>query len=424
MKIDLKFCSLFLYSIFFEMFFSILLFISVFSMRLRRGVRGRNYDSSLTVPSRSPASDPGTVLFFCSSAGEYEQAGPLMDRYEHLGFRIAILFVSPSGVEFAEARRESRYYTLSPIDSLFRWKKVFDDISPIKTFVVRYELWPAFLYMVSKRCPVYLIDATAAGGNSYLNQIVKKALLKSFDSIFAVSKDDSLYFRSIGISENKINIVGDTKYDRVLEYRDLANLQKPRWDSLLARFGKEKKLILGSGWQKDVQLLLAAFRSRKNSSWLDGWLLIIVPHVVDEPMITWVKKEAESFGFVIQRLSQLEKTGFYESECSGVDVLVVDRIGLLAQLYSIADAAMVGGGLHYRVHNVLEPASFGLPVCFGPNYTTSTEAIELTKQSFGTVVNSEGDILEWWRRSQKNEKIQDWVKGLCGASDKIVSSTN
>ena len=417
----LVFLGLLVYSFVVEVLFAGLLLLSLVAPALRRGVRGRHFcgfDGKKIQEYLSGFRE--CHLFFCSSAGEYEQAKPVMNALiKKEGVGVFLLFFSPSGVEFARARGESCFFMLAPPDSLLRWWPLFRILKAKSTVVVRYELWPAFLWVAKRYTRTFLIDAvpSESAQSSFLKSYATALLLRAFDTIYGVSKKDLPYFSKLAVPSSKLEMVGDTKYDRVMEYKNLCLAKENKTFPRL--FGDAKIMIIGSGWQKDIQLLGSFFAN--DHDYLAAWRLVVAPHDVSGQMVGWVKEVLEGYGLSVQLYSELEDSVVLAAKT----VLVVDQIGLLSSLYGYGHGAFVGGGLHHRVHNVLEPASFGLDIAFGPKHTTSKEALALVEAGLCSVISDEQHLESWWRQIAaqpqfQKEKILKWLDNLCGASHKIT----
>lgn len=416
---------LMVYSIFMEVLFGILWILSYFFPKLRPGVHGRQWGSGhFDQLKESLAPFDRRYLFFCSSAGEYEQAKPIMASLnEKRSVGIVIVFFSPSGPKFAKARGEEYFFHLAPPDSVFRWTKIFEVVQPQITFVVRYELWPGFLSVADKASSLWLVDAVSSPSvqSSSVKRFFLSRALRRFDRVFAVRERDHSYFKDLGLEPNRLSFVGDTKYDRVMQYKELALTKTERWKGLLAEhFGASKTLVVGSAWHKDIELIVSRFVLARAEGRLREWNVVLVPHDTSSQMLCWIEEKLSEAGLPFQRLSRLSKTAL---DGPSLSVLVVDKIGLLAEIYGTADAAFVGGALHFRVHNVLEPASFGLKVAFGPKFSTSMEACQLVEEGLATVISSQSELIDWWD-SPEDDHLRDrtlnWLKGLCGASSHIT----
>jgi 3-deoxy-D-manno-octulosonic-acid transferase len=285
----------------------------------------------------------------------------------------------------------------------------------IVTIVVRHELWPCFLYEASKRSKVFLINASLKSKNNR-SIFMKKILLEFVDKIFAVSElEKEIFCKSFSLSEERVQVSGDSKYDRVLER--VANLKKSP-PIFLELSGSKRKLIVGSAWRQDCEVLLGAFARYKleNSERLQ---IIVAPHQPTTEFLSWLAQFSQKLQISYKLFSHAKE------DLRDVDLIIVDSIGILFDLYGSADLAFVGGALHHEVHNVLEPAAFDLPLAFGPWYQNSHEASEIASKNFACIVRNEEDCLSWMKsafsKDEALEKLRNFVRSKAGATDLMVN---
>lgn len=385
----------------------------------------QGHDFETVTASLSPYVRKGVL--FCSSAGEYEQAKPVLSRLAAQGYGCLIIFFSPSGLTYAQSRGESLPYLLAPADSWWTWQRLYRDLSPELTVVVRYELWPAFLHVAAARSRLCLIDGSVNSERSVagIGRWVKGRLLRYFEAIFVVDQQDQEYFASaFGLSSI---VTGDTKFDRVRE-RQQHNLEQVT--SLKMQFeqlwGSQERIICGSVWRDDVSVCLRAYQSlaSRKARFKDAQL-VLVPHDVSSEMVAWIE-DAVATETAMRCVRYSEVSGNPRRREN--EVLIVDKIGMLSELYGLGCLAFVGGAFHHRVHNVLEPACYGLPLAFGPLYETSKEAVLLVSQSLARVVSNTDELQEYWAESLLGDNssqnsdggVVQAVTQLCGASDRIL----
>ena len=352
----------------------------------------------------------GGWLFFCSSAGEYEQAVPLL---EGLGNREAgvVIFFSRSGLDFARLRGERANCLLSVPDLVWVWWLFFILYRPRGVVVVRHELWPAFLYVASWWGRLYLVNASFPHARY---RWLRSWLLGFFEQIFVVSEADKVVAQqALGVPESKMVVVGDSKYDRVMQRVGRQEIGGVKF-ALLREHGKRRRLLLGSAWSEEVVAVLDVYRQ-----WRSGWQVVIAPHEPSAAMVAWIEELCWQKKFSVRRYGQLSLP-FVD-----VDVVIIDMVGYLTELYSLAELALVGGGMRGKVHNVLEPVFHGVPTAMGRYYTNSREAELLLKEGWLTVVD-EHSVGVWWREQagvgrQWRERQLAFVRGLCGATEVICA---
>ncbi len=357
------------------------------------------------------------VVFFCSSAGEYEQAKPIIDRLKN-NKRIYpyVIFFSESGPRFVHARQDVINFTLSPAsDSVWDWGQIFAALRPTVVAVVRHELWPGFLVTARAYAKhLTLINASKSIGEqqSYLARWLRKYLFRFFDVIHTVSPSDEEFYKlNYHLSKLKITTTGDSKYDRVVERVNSRQEHIVNLKLQLIRDGilepKAKYLVVGSAYSHELKLILEI------KPFPLGWQIIIVPHILDANYISALSHQIAQAGY---------SSCLYSSPQGIHPFIIIDKLGLLSDLYGIADKAIVGGGIHNKVHNVIEPAACSVPVAFGPNYHNSSEAKLMVEENLAAVFHTSNELNIWWQTfdSRKPRQISDFVRNLTGASDRLV----
>jgi 3-deoxy-D-manno-octulosonic-acid transferase len=196
--------------------------------------------------------------------------------------------------------------------------------------------------------------------------------------VFVIEKDEVVGFRKLGVEEAKIKIVGDTKYDQVFDRSQKREKIAPLLNHPVLQ--NKQVLVAGSTWPADEEIVIPAFCSVAKK--VDKLLLIIAPHESQTKRITEIEHLCRQFHLKSVRWSELAKL---TNDCQ---CLIIDQIGLLSSIYSLGKVAFVGGSFYYKIHNVLEPAVFGIPVFFGPKMTTSAEALKLLENEAAIMVTS------------------------------------
>lgn len=365
--------------------------------RLKEQVQGRESVAALAkrlAPKRSRYRNG--AVFYCSSAGEYEQARPLIERLEATGDTyVQVIFHSKSGLDYVKARNDPVNACLAPIgDSSWEWGWLLAALRPKVTVVVRHELWPGFLDAARQYGKLYLIAASLSLGESgsWVKRRIRTVLLAQFDRIYAVRDADAAFFRRVyGVSDDRLLVAGDPKYDRVLERAAAKRRETEEIKAALERAGAfAHRLVAGSVHKADVEVLLSA-RARLGDN-LDSWQMILVPHHVTAEMIAWILERCTAAGLSAIRYSDLALGGLDGRR----SIVVLDAMGMLAETYGTGTLGYVGGALHHQVHNVLEPACRGLALAFGPFYKNSQEAVQLVSQGLAAVVKDAADLAKWW----------------------------
>jgi len=289
--------------------------------------------------------------------------------------------------------------------------------------VVRHELWPAFLIEARRHSRTIVIDATAITMPTGLKLIWKRWLLQFVDFVAAVSDADSNILQQIARAE-RVLLLGDTKYDRVIE-RSNSRQEALTINSQLfnEKFGTKRRLIVGSAWPQDVAAALQAYRHVLKENPFD-WQLIIAPHQTTESMYAHIEMACVGAGLQSMRWSKRQVWAPEVSGAKTLPVVIIDSQGLLAEIYSVAELCLMGGAFHHRVHNVLEPALYGLHLCFGPQHTTSREALLLAEKHLAQVVANATELSAWWRNHLlappgRNQAMIQWVQSQAGAAERL-----
>lgn len=353
--------------------------------------------------------DPGknTFWFHCASLGEFEQARPLIERLksENSENQIAVSFFSPSGYEIRKNYELADVVFYLPLDSKKNAKRLFDLIQPSKVFFVKYEFWAHFIFEARKRVvPIYLVSAVFRSNQLFFKWYGRfmRRILESFNLIFVQNKESELLLKDINVSSV---LAGDTRYDRTL-----ANAEKVvRYDDVAHFCGSSKVIVCGSIWKEDLEVVGGVLDN------LEDVKLIVAPHNIDESMLRtttsfFTKKQ-------VIRYSEIESL-------NGEEVLLIDNIGMLMNLYQYGDFAYVGGAFRTGLHNILEPASFGLPVIFGCQTEKFPEAKLFVENGIGfQVANTEQfqKVLNQIVQHELSQNVKQFMKDHAGAAEVIWS---
>lgn len=334
------------------------------------------------------------VLILCSSAGEYEQAKPLGDLFSKNNNFVIYVFFSINGLEFAKTRDESEPCILLPLEDLKACQELYLAVAPEWTIVVRHELWPVFLSVASQHSQVWLVNALVPSRLDSRTRLralaenkIKSLALRNVAAIVAGNKASQIYHRDVlRFSDSKIFLCGDTKFDRVESLKQSRHTQVETLKSLIEKNwvpSSQTKLVAGSVYTEDVQLILDAL----TKPGFEKCAAILVPHDISFSNVSSILNQVRLAGHAPELWSEVTPTWsqvpFSDSQNtlatnsrSKTPVLIVDSLGLLSDLYAVADLAWIGGACHKKVHNVLEAIVCGIPTASGPNFKNSAEAIE------------------------------------------------
>ena len=309
-----------------------------------------------------------TIWFHCASLGEFEQGVPVMEslRTSHPEHKIVVSFFSPSGYENKKNTPLADVVVYLPMDTKSNAKKFIDKVHPSLVFFVKYEFWPNYLIELKRQeIKTLLISGVFKKEQLFFKPyagFMRKAL-DSFDHFFLQDKLSKELLQTIGITNTSVS--GDTRFDRVSRQIEMDNTL-----DFIAHFKKDHVCIVcGSTWEEDQDLLLEYINQAPKQV-----KFIIAPHAIDAAKISALRKR-------INKQSVLYSQSIAKGNTDSIEtahVFIIDTIGLLAKIYSYADVVYVGGGAGTKgLHNILEPATFGVPIVIGKNYNNFPEAVKL-----------------------------------------------
>lgn len=365
---------------------------------------------------------PKTAWFHCASLGEFEQGRPVIEKFKATfpEYKILLTFFSPSGYEVRKNYTGADYICYLPSDTPSNAREFIEYFNPTIAFFVKYEFWYNYLRILhEKQIPVISFSAIFRPNQIFFKWYggFQRDILKYFIHIFVQNKSSLELLQSIGIQN--VSIGGDTRFDRV---KQIAEARKPL--PVIETF-KDKKplLIIGSCWQQDFEVI-APFLNKFEKD----LKVIIAPHEIHEEEIESWKKELKGKSIKLSEIKDLHKEPRLSS-----NILFIDNIGMLSSLYQYADFAWIGGAYGKGLHNILEAATFGLPIFFGnKKYKKFQEAVDLEKLNGAKSVKNITDFEMEFRklydnlvlRNQKSEIIKKYVEENTGGTDKIIEFIN
>jgi len=359
---------------------------SLFNEKIRTGLRGRR--ASWLEINRFHQRHHGreVIIIHSASLGEYEQAKPVIRGLKTLrpDYLIVATFTSPSGFTHAERLPEVELQLYLPMDTYFRMRLFLQKMRPAKLIFVTYELWPNLIFnAIRHHVPTYLMSARIRENSLKWRPLIRSFfadLYRSLNHIYAISENDRRALQKlIGSVPIKVLNLGDTRYDQVIQRaRDRIRLTLP---TLLPQ---RLVLIAGSIWPQDARHLIPA--GLRLMHHFPQFAMIIAPH---EPTAYALEMFEDSFRHENIREVRLSA---WQAARPELQVVLVDRVGILAELYHQSQIAFIGGSFRGSIHNVMEPAVAGIPVLFGPTYHNSREA-GLLLQEKGGVCCPDADAL-------------------------------
>jgi 3-deoxy-D-manno-octulosonic-acid transferase len=354
-----------------------------------------------------------TVWIHSSSAGEFEQAKPLIDALKKINpsCKIIVSFFSPSGYSVAKNYKQADHITYLPVDTRTNAKRFVEIINPRLVIFVKYDFWYHYLNTVhSKKIPLLLISAVFRKGQFFFKWYggFYRKMLHWFDAFFVQDKLSCEQLKNYGF-ENCL-VSGDTRFDRVATIEE--NFSEI--EGIKEFVGQSKVLVAGSTWPEDEQLIKDAMID------VQGLKPIIAPHEIHKQHIEKIQKQfSDSILY-----SELK------SNHSTQKVLIIDNVGMLSRLYRYATITYVGGGFtRDGIHNILEAAVYGKPVLFGPNYKKYREAEELIEnggafsaQNSDELKNKIQNLLhEPHAYNNASEASSAYISANKGATEKIMN---
>lgn len=347
--------------------------IALFSPKMKLFINGQK-SVFQTLADKIQTSDK-TIWFHAASLGEYEQGLPVIEaiKQQFPNHKIVVTFFSPSGYEVRKNNTVANVTVYLPLDTISNAKQFIDLVHPEMAFFIKYEYWPNYLNELKKQqIKTYLISGILREKQAFFKWYggFYRNALKTFDYFFVQNESSKKLLQSIGF--NNVKVSGDTRFDRVVSI-----LERDNSLDFIEQFKDNKTtIVIGSSWPKD-ESLLANYINQSS----DDVKFIIAPHNIKSEQIQELKnaitKKIVLFSENVETRHALSLQEY--------SVFIIDTIGILTKIYSYADIAYVGGGFgNPGVHNILEPATFGVPVVIGPNYSHFAEATAL--------VNMEGCI--------------------------------
>ena len=360
---------LFLYNLVVVLASQLLKIVALFSPKMKLFVDGRK-SVFQTLANKIQSSDK-TIWFHAASLGEYEQGLPVIEaiKQQFPNHKIVVTFFSPSGYEVRKNNTVADVTIYLPLDTISNAKQFIKLVHPEMAFFIKYEYWPNYLNeLKNQNIKTYLISGILRENQAFFKWYggFYRNALKTFDYFFVQNESSKTLLKSIGF--NNVKVSGDTRFDRVVSI-----LERDNSLDFIEQFKDNKTtIVIGSSWPKDESLLVNYINQSSNDV-----KFIIAPHNIKSEQIQGLKNSITKKVILFSEKDNVD--------LSNSNVFIIDTIGILTKIYSYADIAYVGGGFgNPGVHNILEPATFGVPVVIGPNYSHFAEATAL--------VNMEGCI--------------------------------
>ncbi|HTK81015.1 MAG TPA: glycosyltransferase N-terminal domain-containing protein [Bacteroidota bacterium] len=397
--------------------------VSLFSPKVRRGIAGRKtLFQNLGEQLRRLPGGAKRVWFHSSSMGEFEQAKPIIAelRRRHPEIQVVVSFFSPSGYEHSRNYKLADVITYIPFDSYLNAEKFLDLVRPSAMIMMRYDVWPNHLWAAQRRqVPTFIASATLRSTTARRVPVLRqffKSLYNSIDYILTVSDEDRRIFESLNVRHPLLEVIGDTRYDQVLA----RSIESKARQLLSAAVVRNKRIfVVGSSWSEDEDHIVPACTELMSK--LGNLLVLLVPH---EPTVEHLERVEERLNGNVSKIRFSEINGY-----RGENFIIVDSVGVLMPLYQYATVAYVGGSFGGGVHNVLEPAVYGVPILFGPNHKNSQEALQLLREEAAFVAEGTQPLAGLLQklfddealRSRAGERARTLVTTNAGATARFLS---
>ena len=400
---------------------------SLFNEKVRKMWRGEREAFKILKQKVDP--NAKYIWFHAASLGEFEQGRPLMERIrkEYPQYKILLTFYSPSGYEVRKNYEGADIICYMPVDTRLNAIRFLRLVRPVMAFFIKYEFWSNFLHILKHRnIPTYSVSSIFREDQVFFKWYGRSyaGVLKCFTRFFVQNEESKRLLEGIGIKD--VDVVGDTRFDRVLQIKEAAK-QLPICEAFRTGVASSqsadvphtdfKVFVAGSSWPPDENIFIPFFNEHKD------WRLLIAPHVIAEEHLKLILS-------LIKDKKVVRYTQTTPEEAAEADVLIIDCFGLLSSMYNYGDVAYIGGGFGVGIHNTLEAAVWNMPVIFGPNNKKFQEAQGLLKSGGGFEINTYEDFSGLMSSlmndetflKQAGDKAGAFVAHLAGATDKVLAS--
>lgn len=400
---------------------------SLFNEKVRKMWRGEREAFKILKQKVDP--NAKYIWFHAASLGEFEQGRPLMERIrkDYPQYKILLTFYSPSGYEVRKNYEGADIICYMPVDTRLNAIRFLRLVRPVMAFFIKYEFWSNFLHILKHRnIPTYSVSSIFREDQVFFKWYGRSyaGVLKCFTRFFVQNEESKRLLEGIGITA--VDVVGDTRFDRVLQIKEAAK-QLPICEAFRTGVASSqsadvphhdfKVFVAGSSWPPDENIFIPFFNEHKD------WRLLIAPHVIAEEHLKLILS-------LIKGKKVVRYTQTTPEEAAEADVLIIDCFGLLSSMYNYGDVAYIGGGFGVGIHNTLEAAVWNMSVIFGPNNKKFQEAQGLLKSGGGFEINTYEDFSGLMSSlmndeaflKQAGDKAGAFVAHLAGATDKVLAS--
>ncbi len=409
---------MFLYNLSLRFYGTALRLVAPFHAKARKWVRGRK-DLWKNLKEALHKNQKPVVWFHVSSLGEFEQARPVIEGLrarEGNSFFLLLSFFSPSGFEVRKDYKEADYVTYLPLDLPAHARQWIEIVQPVEVYWVKYDFWWNVLReMQARNIPVTLFSAVFRKEQFFFKSPTLLSILKKFKHIF-VQNEESLRLLVEHDFQNA-QIAGDTRFDRVCatveSFEPIPLIE--RW---LGRQGRQDVLVAGSVWGRDLDVILPVLAKH-----FPATRLIFAPHEMHEGVFQQIERALPAQTIRFSELATQIDTS------KNIRTLLIDNVGMLSKLYHYGTLAYIGGAFKEGLHNILEPAVFGIPVIFGKDYRKFPEAAALIRAGGAFSIQDEASFLallqgfeaQESKRAEAGRQASAYIMANQGGAEKILA---
>jgi 3-deoxy-D-manno-octulosonic-acid transferase len=386
--------------------------------KARQWITGRQHWAE-TLTQKLAGNNAPIAWFHAASLGEFEQGRPVIEafRQQYPAYKILLTFFSPSGYEVRKNYAGADYILYLPSDTPANAREFVQLVKPQIAFFIKYEFWYNYLReLKSTRIPIISFSAIFRANQLFFKPYgtFYRKLLHYFDQLLVQNRESVDLLGQIGITN--VTLAGDTRFDRV------AQVAAAKKTIPIAQVFKQDLplLVVGSAWQADMDVLIPFL-----NQFGQPLKIIIAPHDIHEDEI---ERWREQLAKPSIRFSQVDRPDVTLATVESADILFIDNVGILSSLYQYGEFAYIGGAFGKGLHNILEAATFGMPLFFGPNYAKFQEAVDLVAEGAAFPIHDTETFTQAFKKqyvdsSEAARISRNYVQRNIGATAKVMQIT-
>ena len=363
------------------------------------------------------------ILFHAASNGELEQLKPIFRKIDRDIYFILLTISSPSSINSIDNNKIDSF-CYQAFDFPWSTYRFLNNIKPEKYIITRHDIWPNHIIFSNiLLIKSYLINANLPKSSKRIFPILKslnKFLFDKFHKIYPVSKKMGNHIKKYLNDKSKIQVLGDTRFDQIKYRQNNKNTNI----SLPENFKTSKNILFGSIENKDLQIIIDALSQLKKNFETNNVNLIFVPHEPKKNILINLESQLKELNIISIRYNNIINTN-YKNDCNA---LLIDKMGILADLYRYSSVSYIGCGFGKGVHNVAEPAIYGNTICFGPKYHILNEAIEMIEKKIAYCIENSEElvvilsmILNDKKLDDNSKKMENYIKTKLDSTDYMIN---